>query len=198
MPVKGGGRVGASSLRRQSMIRTYGDGLEPTLLRGNVPTRVEKCRRGDYAAVIVASAGITRLELGLSGLAVFELLPQVWIPAPGQAVLGVEIREDDQDARDAVAPVDDTESRQCVRIERELLQRFEGGCHEAFGAWATREGAKMVVRLGHEDSHGRWRSVVATGEDEALLVESAFTELRHEMLAEPHGTAAEAICCALG
>ncbi|MEW6368582.1 MAG: hydroxymethylbilane synthase [Acidobacteriota bacterium] len=194
LPVRAGGRVGASSLRRQSMVRTFGEGLEPAQLRGNVPTRVEKCRRGEYAAVIVASAGIKRLDLDLSGLATFELLPQVWIPAPGQAVLGVEIREDDQEARGAVAAVDHAESRQCARIERELLHRFEGGCHEAFGAWASREGPRLVVRLGHEDSLGRWRSVVVAGEDEARLTEAAFAELRREMSSEPRRSEAEAIC----
>lgn len=183
VPVKIGGRVGATSLRRQSMLRLFGPGLDPVPLRGNVPTRVQKCRRGEYAAVVLASAGVARLKLDLSDVAAFELDPHVWLPAPGQAALAVETRAADEEARAAVAIVEDRDSRECVEIERALLHRFEGGCHEAFGAWATRENGQVVVRLGHEDAKGRWMSVTVSGEAGGDIVDHAFAALRDAMQA---------------
>jgi porphobilinogen deaminase len=176
------------------MIRQYGEGLDPAMLRGNVPTRVQKCRRGDYAAVIIAAAGVARLKLDLSGLVVYDMLPEVWIPAPGQAALGIEIRKDDNRARAAVSPIEDAECRRCAGIERELLHRFEGGCHEAFGAWARRENGTTVVRLGHEDAKGRWRSAEASGDDATVLVDEAFRKLRAVMESDAVDTREGEMC----
>ncbi|MBI2840664.1 MAG: hydroxymethylbilane synthase [Acidobacteria bacterium] len=181
LPVKPGSRVGASSLRRQSMLRAFGDGLEPVMLRGNVPTRVQKCRRGEYDAVIVAAAGLKRLQLDLTGLAVFELVPEIWLPAPGQAALGVEIRAADGEARQALAPIENAESRACVEIERSLLHRFEGGCHEAFGAWVISENGGLVVRLGHENARDTWVAVALRGMAGEAIVGEAFTVLSEAM-----------------
>ena len=91
-PVKAGGKVGASSLRRQASCALPGPNLEPTSLRGNVPTRVRKCREGQYAAVVLAEAGLSRLALEVAPLKVFRLAARQWLPAPGQGALGIETR----------------------------------------------------------------------------------------------------------
>lgn len=184
LPVKSGCRVGASSLRRQSMLRAFGEGLVPVMLRGNVPTRVQKCRRGEYDAVIVAAAGLKRLQLDLTGLAVFELIPEIWLPAPGQGALGVEIRSADDEARHALSPIENAESRACVEVERALLHRFEGGCHEAFGAWVVTENAGIVVRLGHENARGKWAAVTLRGKAGEHIVSEAFALLSEAMQSE--------------
>lgn len=145
-PVRAGGRIGASSLRRQSLVRAYGRGAEPVSLRGNVPTRVRKCREGGYAAVVLAEAGLSRLALDLAPLKAYRLNPRLWLPAPGQGALGIETRANDR-AQEAVAVLDHPATRIACAIERGLLARFEGGCHLPLGAFAqpTAQGFHFIA-----------------------------------------------------
>ena len=95
LPIRRGGRVGASSLRRQAFVRGAGQALEPVSLRGNVPTRVRKCKEGQYAAVVLAEAGLSRLAIDFSPLRAYRLSVAQWLPAPGQGALGIETRSAD-------------------------------------------------------------------------------------------------------
>lgn len=178
LPVKTGGRLGATSLRRQALLRRYAPMYDPAMLRGNVPTRVDKLRRGDYDAIIIARAGVDRLGLDLSGLSVFELNPAVWLPAPGQGVLGIEIRKGDAQTASALVKLNDSRVRGAAGIERELLSRFEGGCHTAFGSWAELGEGRITLRLGREDDGGRWFAAVVTGEREEEIIELAYEKLK--------------------
>ena len=177
IPVKSESRIGATSLRRQSLLRRFAQDLRPTFLRGNVPTRVEKLRRGEYEAITIARAGIDRLELDLSDLLVFELNPEVWLPAPGQAALGVEIRENDSRVREAIAVINDDNTKRTVKIERDLLTKFEGGCHTAFGALARPVGDAMEVLVGFEDEQGRWFAAKELADNDEQLKNLAYEKL---------------------
>ena len=143
-----GSRVGATSLRRQALLRLWSPEAEPLLLRGNVPTRIRKCREGEYDAILLARAGVERLAPDLAPLLAFELDTEWWLPAPGQGAIAVEARENDRRILALLARIDDLPTRQAVEIERGLLARFEGGCHTAFGAIAESEAAVWNVRLG--------------------------------------------------
>lgn len=134
-PVKPGGKVGASSLRRQACVRAAGPSLEPASLRGNVPTRVRKCREGQYAAVVLAEAGLSRLALDFKPLFAYRLSSEIWLPAPGQGALGIETRANDP-AESFVANLHHAPTAHACDIERGLLARFEGGCHLPLGTWA--------------------------------------------------------------
>jgi hydroxymethylbilane synthase len=125
-----GARVGTSSLRRIAALRGQRPDIEIVPLRGNVPTRVARVERGDVAAVILAMAGLKRL--GLVGKA-SPLDSTIFVPAPGQAALGIEIRSDDQRTRAAVAPLDDPEIRIGVEAERAAMAELEGGCRVPLG-----------------------------------------------------------------
>ena len=81
-PVKANGLVGASSLRRQAFVRGARADVQPTSLRGNVPTRVRKCCEGQYAAIILAEAGLSRLSLDVKPLLAYRLNFMLWLPAP--------------------------------------------------------------------------------------------------------------------
>ena len=96
LPLKAGSPVGAASLRRQALLQKYSPATTVRLLRGNVTTRVEKLRRGEYAAIVLARAGLTRLALDVAPLLSFDLNPEFWLPAPGQGALGVQVRAGDR------------------------------------------------------------------------------------------------------
>ena len=133
-----GARVGTSSLRRVAQLRYLRPDLEVRPLRGNVPTRVAKVRRGgDLDAALLALAGLERL--GLAGEA-RRLDPLEVMPAPGQGALGLETRTADRRARAAVAPLHDPGVASAVTAERALLAALGGGCQAPVGAYVARAG----------------------------------------------------------
>lgn len=177
LPVVAGSVVGATSLRRQALLRRFAPDLDPAMLRGNVPTRIRKLRDGEYDAIIIARAGVDRLKLDLEGLAVFELNPEIWLPAPGQAVMGIEIREGDSRIIEAVSPLADDLSARAVCIERDLLARFEGGCHTAFGSLARPSEKGVDILVGHEDEAGRWLAAQVFADDDQVAMDAAYEKL---------------------
>lgn len=169
LPLAAGARVGTSSLRRDAMLRTYAASVSSLPLRGNVPTRVEKLRAGQYEAIVLAAAGVSRLELDLSGFIVLELDPRRWQPAPGQGAVAVEARAGDARVRELLGPIDHAVSRTATSIERSFLRVLEGGCSTPFGC--SVEGGR--VWLGRERG-GRWVSLstllpVSAATDEAFI-----------------------------
>jgi hydroxymethylbilane synthase len=169
LPVKAGCVVGAGSLRRQALLRLYAAHVEPRLIRGNVPTRVQKCRDGTYGAVVLARAGVERLGLDLAPLNAWELDPKLWLPAPGQGAVAVEIRRGDERTRAAVASIGDTATTRAVELERRRLSRVEGGCHTPFGAHAEPTGAAWVVDIGIDRGEPGWGQARFSGTFEECM-----------------------------
>ncbi len=118
--------VGTSSLRRQAQLLAQRPDLRIESLRGNVDTRLRKLREGVYDAIVLASAGLNRLEL--TAPCMHSLDPQVFLPAVGQGALGIECREDDYELFALLAQLEDTPTRVCVEAERGFLAGLEGGC----------------------------------------------------------------------
>jgi hydroxymethylbilane synthase len=168
-PVKPGGMVGASSLRRQACVRAAFPEGQPASLRGNVPTRVRKCAEGQYAAIVLAEAGLSRLRLDFGALAVYRLDPSQWLPAPGQGALGIETRASDP-AEQVVRRLDHLPTRREVEAERGLLAVFEGGCHLPLGAWAnvTPDGVRLRACFAPEPERLVAAEVTATTGAEAV------------------------------
>jgi hydroxymethylbilane synthase len=134
-----GARLGTSSLRRRAQVLALRRDLEIADIRGNVPTRIEKVRRGEYEATLLAMAGLHRLDLTD---AVAEVLPEDAIaPAPGQGALAVQVRAGDDRLRRIVAAIDDAGARFATAAERRVLSALEGGCQAPIGALATWPGA---------------------------------------------------------
>ena len=129
-----GARVGTSSLRRQAQLKVARRDLAVEALRGNVDTRVRKLEQGDYDAIILAAAGLTRL--GKTELIKEVLSEQFMCPAAGQGALGIEIRVADEEMRKHLAFLDDPNSRATTTCERSLLQKLGGGCQVPIGAFA--------------------------------------------------------------
>jgi hydroxymethylbilane synthase len=129
-----GSRVGTSSLRRESQLRARYPQLEVAPLRGNVLTRLRRLDEEQYAALILAVAGLKRL--GLAGRITATLEPEDSLPAPGQGALGIECREARIDLIDMLAPLNHPESEWCVRAERSVSRTLSGSCAVPIGAFA--------------------------------------------------------------
>jgi hydroxymethylbilane synthase len=145
LPLKAQATLGASSMRRQALLAAFAGDVQPVPIRGNVPTRVEKCIRGECDAVVLARAGLARLGLEVDPLLAFDLNPRVWICAPGQGVIAVEARQDDQEALERLSSLEHAPTRACVDAERSLHVVFGGGCHAPFGAYAELKNSKIHV-----------------------------------------------------
>lgn len=132
--------LGTSSARRKVQMKQFRPDIELKDIRGNVPTRIDKLRRGEFDAILLAKAGVERLKLDLSDLVVIELDPRQFVPAPAQGVLALQIREDDSLLNDFLKKVihDDAVS-QSISVERKILNLFEGGCHMPLGAYTIFE-----------------------------------------------------------
>jgi hydroxymethylbilane synthase len=138
-----GARVGTSSLRRQSQLLHARRDLRMIELRGNVDTRIEKLKRGDYDAIVLAKAGLDRL--GLSGN-ISQVLPHnVSLPAAGQGAIGIEARMADAETLRILAALEDSESRGAVTAERAALAGLGGGCQVPIGAWGRIENGKLAL-----------------------------------------------------
>ncbi len=175
VPVASGGRVGASSLRRMALLRHHAPDLVPTPLRGNVPTRVRKLAEGQYEAVVLAAAGVSRLGIDLTPFAVFALNPWAWVPAPGQGTIAVQCRADDAEVRARLSAIEHTTSRRRVDAERLVLEAFEAGCSSPFGAFL--DGASLVVG---QEREGRF--LVARAELAAELNLEGARRLLHTLV----------------
>jgi len=128
-----GARVGTGSLRRRSQLLHFRPDLQVLEIRGNVETRLRKLEEGEFDAIVLAEAGLTRL--GLQDRITQVLPKDVMLPAVGQGALAIEIRADDERSWQAVAPLDHPETRAAVTAERAMLAELRGGCLAPVGAW---------------------------------------------------------------
>jgi len=138
-----GARVGTSSLRRAAQLLSRRPDLRIESLRGNVDTRLRKALDGQYDAIILAGAGLTRLGLEKH---VTEWLPlDVMLPAPGQGALAVQCRLDDHGTLSLLAALEDPSTRKSVTAERAFLSGLGGGCSVPVAAYASVESAAMSL-----------------------------------------------------
>ena len=137
LPLKEGIRIGTSAVRRQEQLRALRPDLAVHELRGNVPTRLQKLRDGEYDAILLACAGLDRLALDTSGLHTIALEPAEFIPAPGQGALAIECRSDDAQIVEMLQQhLHNIPVARCIEVERGLMARLDGGCQLALGAYA--------------------------------------------------------------
>jgi hydroxymethylbilane synthase len=136
-----GATVGTSSLRRAAQLLSRRPDLRTEALRGNVDTRVRKALDGQYDAIILAGAGLTRLGMERH---VTEWLPlAAMLPAPGQGALAVQCRADDHETLSLLAALEDPSARKAVTAERAFLSGLGGGCSVPVAAYATVENAAL-------------------------------------------------------
>lgn len=138
--------TGTSSSRRKSQLLAFRKDLELKDLRGNVPTRIDKLRKGDYDAILIASAGVERLGLDISDLHAEKLNPKEFIPAPAQGVLAIQIRKGEKDLYQKLQAIHKSDIALQVGIERKVLNLFQGGCQMPVGAYCEYDEDKEVYK----------------------------------------------------
>jgi len=136
--------LGTSSLRRQTQLRALRPDLVMAHLRGNINTRLRRLDEGEYAAIVLASAGLKRL--GLTSRIRTYLSTDTVLPAAGQGALGLECRMDDADTQQLIAPLNHIATLDCVLAERALCRRLGGGCKVPTAAFAHIENGLLVLR----------------------------------------------------
>ncbi|MFT3929356.1 MAG: hydroxymethylbilane synthase [Spongiibacteraceae bacterium] len=139
-----GARVGTSSLRRQCQLRELRPDLEILTLRGNVNTRLAKLDADEYDAIILATAGLVRLDL--SARIRERIDTQTSLPAAGQGAVGIEIRNGDTRVQQLLQPLHHEPTALCVRAERALNKHLQGGCQVPIAAFAQLHGSDMHLR----------------------------------------------------
>ena len=148
-----GARIGTSSLRRIAQLKHARPDLEPVPLRGNVRTRLEKLQTEDLDAIILARAGLERLEL--DGEISFAFDPVEFIPAPAQGALAIQARVDDAETCQIIASIDDARARALTDAERRVLIETKCGCHAPVGAYAAGAGETLTLRAFLSDTSGQ-------------------------------------------
>lgn len=129
--------IGTSSARRKAQILAQRPDLEIKELRGNVPTRIDKLRQGHYDAILLARAGVLRLELDLSDLETIVLDPTSFIPAPAQGVLGLQTRVSDTVTTEILQKLHHSDVATRIGLERSVLRQMDGGCQLPLGVYCV-------------------------------------------------------------
>ena len=180
LPIEDGVEIGTSSPRRAAAVLAHRPHLRVKDIRGNVPTRVAKLRKGDYGGILLAAAGLSRLDLSTAGLGFVPLPTDTFTPAPGQGALGVQCRRQDPVVRQLLNQLHDPVTAARVDAERGLLAALEGGCSMPLGALVDRVGAgyRMQATLYAQGSLAHRYAVELHGPDPAELSRQASAALR--------------------
>ncbi len=137
--LKEGAIVGSSSARRKSQMLSLRPDVTMKDIRGNVPTRIEKLRNGEFDAILLAQAGLNRLALKLDDLEVIRLHPREFVPAPAQAVLAYQCKVDDIRVRKLLMQIHNQDVAELTNVERKVLNMMDGGCHLPLGVYCRRD-----------------------------------------------------------
>lgn len=199
LPLRENAVVGTASERRRALLRSLRPDVRIEPIRGNVPTRLAKLREGPYDAIVLAAAGLIRLERGhnasnpgLDRLVSLRLDPAVFVPAPAQGALALQCREGDRVVI-AVAPLHDVHAATPVQAERELLRLVDGGCDLPFGAWCRRLDGDNLELVSVIESDGLLVRQSGQGENPEELAARLWARLSDKLCAVPaDGAGAEA------
>lgn len=152
LSLKANAIVGTSSARRKSQLISFRNDIVTEDLRGNVPTRVNKLREGNYDAIMLASAGIERLKIGLSEFIVLKLSPKDFVPAPAQGVLAWQIRKSDTDLFKSLQVLNNKDIQKQIFVERKVLNMLDGGCQLPLGVYCEANNDNCNVWVSKADA----------------------------------------------
>ncbi|MBZ8177632.1 hydroxymethylbilane synthase [Corynebacterium poyangense] len=179
-----GAKVGTSAPRRISQLKALRPDLDIRPLRGNIDTRMGKVHSGELDAVVLAFAGLSRVNLGDQATEVFS--PHVFLPAPAQGALALECRADDDAAHSALLQLSDPEATACTTAERAFLAHLEAGCTAPVAAYATADQGNITLCGGVFGLDGTKR-LVSSRTAPSHSAEDMGRELAAELLAQGAG-----------
>lgn len=145
------GVIGTSSARRKSLIVSNRSDLLIKDLRGNVPTRIQKLREGHYDAILLAFAGVKRLDISLDEFETLVLSPAEFVPAAAQGALAFQIRKGDFQTNEVISKLNHNESSKSVALERKILNQFGGGCQIPIGIFCNHKNIFISYSKSWED-----------------------------------------------
>ncbi len=148
--------VGTSSARRKSQVLRFRDDVQIRDLRGNVPTRIQKLRDNQYDAILLAKAGVDRLEIDLSEFEVFVMDPTEFVPAPAQGVLALQIRESDAALFETLQKMNHPEVQKRIAVERKVLNLMQGGCQLPLGVYCDENEIVYVSYSSNWENGSNW------------------------------------------
>lgn len=165
-----GATVGTASLRRTTQLKSRRPDVNIQLLRGNLQTRLRKLDEGEFAAIILACAGLERI--GLASRIRQRLTPDIMVPAVGQGALGLEARLDDPLVAALVAPLVCANTTACVTAERSLSEKLGGSCSVPIGAYATKQGEQLTLEgmVGRVDGSQVLKARLSAPANEAIAL----------------------------
>lgn len=137
--IKKGAVVGTSSARRKAQLKDFRPDIVLKDIRGNVPTRLKKLQEGQFDGIILAAAGLERLQLDLSAFEVFPFNPKEFVSAPAQGVLAYQTRSEDVATKQLVKAIHDKHTAEIIFVERKVLNLFDGGCQLPLGVYCEKD-----------------------------------------------------------
>jgi hydroxymethylbilane synthase len=173
-------RIGTSSVRRIAQLTTFVSAGQFLPVRGNLDTRLRKLDAGDYDALVLAAAGLRRLERGDR---ISALLPvEICVPAPGQGIIAIEIRQRDHRAAELIGAIDDWNASVALKAERAVVDRLGGGCQMPIGAFAQATKGDSLSITGIVISTDGSRSVRAGAQGSPTAPEQLGRQVADELL----------------
>ena len=172
-----GCKVGTSSQRRKAQLNHLRSDIEILDLRGNVPTRIDKLRAGQYGAIVLATAGIKRLALDLDDFNTVELAAHRFVPAPAQGVLAYQTRDNHDALINILKQLHHHDVQHAISVERSILNRLEGGCQLPLGVYCQKRTYDYRLWLAIEH-RGMLKRMFLQGKNPTYLVEKALLNIQ--------------------
>lgn len=176
--IKQGAVVGTSANRRKAQLLDYRPDVQLKDIRGNVPTRLEKLRSGDFDAIFLAAAGVSRLALDISDFLLVELNTREFVPAPAQGVLAWQTNRDDTATRLILKQLHHPDISACTNVERRVLQLMSGGCQLPLGVHCERDASGNYHAFAACEMDGTMRRVRVSSSTSVGVAEQVIELLK--------------------
>lgn len=182
----GGSIIGTGSTRREAELLNLRKDIRVKPIRGNIHTRLKKLDDGEYDAIVLAYAGLKRT--GLESRVTQKFGPDEFMPAPGQGILCVQCREDDEKIRELLEIIDDGKTRLMCEAEREFSRIFDGGCHTPVGCSSEITDESIEIKAMYSDNGRRILEKIAGNKKDSVKLAGELAEkIRRKIFAEASG-----------
>lgn len=169
--IKEKAKIGTSSARRFAQLKTLRPDIEILPLRGNVPTRIEKLKKGLYDGIILAQAGVERLGINLEECEIVKLPYYYFVPAAGQGIIAIQIHRENYNLFQLIKKLSHTETEECSKAERTLLKWMGGGCSKPIGIYCekNKENFRIYISFNTDKNEPSVLSIIEQKDIDTLI-----------------------------